>query len=261
MLQQCNMYQIGDTMTTYETLGYPNMSNWPVDTCGLPPSIFDIKRARAFAMGKPGTKRELAVAAYLRDTAAQYDTKAVAWALQQVIGGAFNPLLNVINADFVGSAKLGSVIKAKVGNGTAYKLVLNDKGMAKLQACGLAEKPVDGPVDDYGQPVTEKPVDGPVAEKPVDPVAEKPVDPVAEKPVETKAPAKPAKQGKGKGKGKPASTVAPAETPISDAAAAVADKLVEGLNSYVNGEVPATGNVLTEYGPPVETVTVETVTP
>ena len=225
-------------MTTYESLGYPNMSNWPVDTCGQPPTIFDIKRARVFAMGKPGTKRELAVAAYLRDTAAQYDTKAVAWALQQVIGGAFNPLLNVINADFVGSAKLGTVIKAKVGNGTAYKLVLNDKAMAKLAACGLAEKPVDGPVDAYGQPLAEKPVDGPV---------------------EIKAPAKAAKQGKGKGKGKTASTVAAAETPISEAAAAVANKLVEGLNDYLAGDVPATGNVLTEYGPPVETV--ETVTP
>jgi hypothetical protein len=44
----------------------------------------------------PGTKRELAVAAYLRDEAGQYTLIRVAEALRAVLGGEFNVQRNVV---------------------------------------------------------------------------------------------------------------------------------------------------------------------
>ncbi len=110
---------------------YPKLKSWPTK-CGEAPSRDLIIMARGLAVGRPGTKRELAVAAYLRDCAGSFNTQLVAAALQHVVGGTFNPMLNVVNRDVCSGMGLGKVIKAKVEGGTSYRLELNAKGRARV---------------------------------------------------------------------------------------------------------------------------------
>jgi hypothetical protein len=100
---------------TAEKVGYfPNLEAWPRDKAGPPPSRDNIIAARALLGGNQSSKRELAVAAYLRPDALKYHTGQVALALQLVRGGSFNPLLNVVNRDLVRKWKLGEVDKVKI---------------------------------------------------------------------------------------------------------------------------------------------------
>lgn len=226
-------------MTTYEQLGYTNMTAWPAD-CGAPPSPELIMQVRCLHIAKPATKRELALATYIRETALNYNTQQVAYALQQAMGGQFNPILNAVNITFK-YMKLGECVTAKVNNGTAYKLILNDKAMRLL---GMSV-PVKGSVDDYGQPL------------PVTVEAPKPVEVL----VETVTPAKAGKGTKGKGKGKTKGQGQAPETAISEPIAApgeptvitgssqVADALVEAMAKFDQGYVPDTDAVMTEIQP------------
>ena len=107
---------------SYETLGYGNMAAWP-QHAGPPPSLDDIITVRALRIGRPGSKRELALAAYNRDCALQYNVGVVAAALHAVMPNTIlNPIQNAANADFEVKLQYGKVIKAKVNGGTAYKL-------------------------------------------------------------------------------------------------------------------------------------------
>jgi hypothetical protein len=116
---------------------YPQLKAWP-KAAGAAPSRDHIIMARALGVGRVGTKRELAVASYLRDDALSYNTGTIAAALQAVVGGTYNTLLNVINRDVCGAMNLGKCIKAKVDGGTAYKLELNARGKTKVERYKLA---------------------------------------------------------------------------------------------------------------------------
>ena len=123
---------------------YPKLKAWPAKA-GHAPDKVCIASARAL-LGSPrsaGSKRELAIAAYLRADSGKYHVGLVADALMKVCGGSFNPLLNVINADIERSMGLGKCIKAKVEGGTSYRLELNAKGKARvakyLTAMGLVK--------------------------------------------------------------------------------------------------------------------------
>ena len=112
---------------------YPQLKQWP-KAAGLPPTRDHIITARALGVGRPGTKRELAVAAYLRDDAGLYHTGVIAAALVRVVGGTFNPMLNVVNRDLYASMGLiKTPLKVKVDGGTSYRLELNSKGVAKVE--------------------------------------------------------------------------------------------------------------------------------
>jgi hypothetical protein len=108
---------------------YPNLAAWPV-SCGPAPLPTHILTARALGMGA-GTKRELAVAAYLRDDAGQFTLVQVAEALRAVLGGEFNVQRNVANN--LQSGGLVKINKATVENGTSYRLELTEKGEAKVK--------------------------------------------------------------------------------------------------------------------------------
>jgi hypothetical protein len=259
---------------SYETLGYGNMTAWP-QHAGPPPSLDDIITARAMHIGKPGTKRELAIAAYLRECANTVPTGVVAAALQAVLKGDLNPLHNVANADFERSLQYGRVIKTKVGSGTAYKLQLFEKTQqiiteyrAKFMATVAAMIPT--------QPVTEVQADATTTALDVSPTTlpdtqaceatAAPLKGVDTGEVHTVLgmPAKAAKGTKGKFKSKKASRVAKTETLTSEAPAAVvtvesskavADALVAGFNAYINGVLPDSDNLLLTYQPEAEVLT------
>lgn len=114
---------------------YPKLKAWP-KAAGAAPTRMHIVMARAL-LNSPraaGSKRELAIAAYLRDDAASVNTHLVAKALADVVGGTLNPLLNVVNRDVAGAngLNLGKCIKAKVEGGTSYRLELNARGKARV---------------------------------------------------------------------------------------------------------------------------------
>jgi hypothetical protein len=118
---------------------YPNLKKWP-KACGAAPSRELILTARALAVGRDGSKRELATAAYLRPDAGQYHTGLVAAALQVVLGGKFNPIMNAVNHTLYRSMQvINPVIKAKVDGGTSYRIELNGKGKAKVARYMAAE--------------------------------------------------------------------------------------------------------------------------
>jgi hypothetical protein len=79
----------------------------------------------------PGTKRELAVAAYLRDEASQHTLVQVAEALGAVLGGEFNVQRNVVKGlETDGLVTLNKVTTAGVG--TSFRLELTPQGQAKV---------------------------------------------------------------------------------------------------------------------------------
>jgi hypothetical protein len=109
---------------------YPNLGAWPV-SAGPAPLPAHISIARALGMG-PGTKRELAVAAYLRDDAGQYTLIQVADALRAVLGGEFNVQRNVVKGlEADGLVKLNKVTTEGVG--TSFHLELTSAGAAQLK--------------------------------------------------------------------------------------------------------------------------------
>ncbi len=85
-----------------------------------------------------GTKRELAVAAYLRDQASQYTLVQVAEALRAVLGGEFNVQRNVVNGLHAGGLVKISKITTE-GIGTSFRLELTHQGEEKVKAW-LAER-------------------------------------------------------------------------------------------------------------------------
>jgi hypothetical protein len=110
-------------------VSYPNLAAWPV-SAGPAPLPAHILTARALGMG-PGTKRELAVASYLRDEASQFTLIQVAEALRAVLGGEFNVQRNVVK----GLEADGLVTLNKVtteGVGTSFHLELTLKGHAEV---------------------------------------------------------------------------------------------------------------------------------
>jgi hypothetical protein len=120
---------------------YPNLSAWPTGA-GPAPLPAHILAARALGMG-PGTKRELAVAAYLRCEAAQFTLIQVAEALRAVLGGELNVQRNVVK----GLKADGLVELNKVtieGVGTSFHLELTQEGETKVNKW-LAEHQDAGP--------------------------------------------------------------------------------------------------------------------
>jgi hypothetical protein len=118
---------------------YPNLQAWP-ESAGPAPLPMHILTARALGMG-PGTKRELAVAAYLRDEAGQFTLVQVAEALRAVLGGEFNVQRNVVKGlEADGLAKLSKITTEVVG--TAFHLELTAVGETKVSKW-LAER--EGP--------------------------------------------------------------------------------------------------------------------
>jgi hypothetical protein len=113
--------------------GSYNLQGWPRDEAGPPPSRDNIIAARALLGSNEPSKRELAVAAYLRSDGLKYHTNQVARALQLVRGGALNPLLNVVNRDLVRKWKLGEVHKVKIEGGTAYQFRPNEAGLRRIE--------------------------------------------------------------------------------------------------------------------------------
>jgi hypothetical protein len=113
---------------------------WP-KSAGPAPSRDQLIDAHALLGGKTatlGSKKLLAVAAYLRPTAVEYTTDAVAIALQAacIPGGSRDPKLNVFNHDLgcngniAAQHRLVDHVKTKVNGGTAYAAVLNKRGAA-----------------------------------------------------------------------------------------------------------------------------------
>ncbi len=145
---------------------YPRIKAWPAKAGTAPDKVL-IASARALlgSSRSAGSKRELAIAAYLRADSGTYAVGLVADALQRVCGGSFNPLLNVINADIERNMNLGKCIKAKVADGkaTSYRLELNAKGRARvakaLLAWGLA-MPVEPAQAPAGENVTHAAPEG-----------------------------------------------------------------------------------------------------
>jgi hypothetical protein len=93
----------------------------------------------------PGTKRELAVAAHLRDEASQFTLVQVAEALRAVLGGELNVQRNVVKgleADAL--VKLDKVTTEGVG--TSFHLELTAKGQAEVNRW-LADHKAAGPND------------------------------------------------------------------------------------------------------------------
>jgi hypothetical protein len=112
-------------------VSYPNLAAWP-ESAGPAPLPAHILTARALGMG-PGTKRELAVAAYLRDEAGQYTLIRVAEALRAVLGGEFNVQRNVVKGlEADGLVKLNKVTIEGVG--TSFHLELTAAGEKKVTA-------------------------------------------------------------------------------------------------------------------------------
>jgi hypothetical protein len=108
---------------------YPNLGAWPV-SAGSVPLPAHILAARALGIG-PGTKRELAVAAYLRGEAGQFTLIQVAEALRAVLGGEFNVQRNVVKGlEADGLVKLTKITK-EVG-GTSFHLELTATGVATV---------------------------------------------------------------------------------------------------------------------------------
>jgi hypothetical protein len=114
---------------------YPNLAAWPANA-GPVPLQTHLLTARALGMGA-GTKRELAVAAYLRDEAGQFTLTTVAEALRAVLGGEFNVQRNVANS--LQSGGFVKVTKGTTEGGASYHLELTEKGQAKVNE-GLAER-------------------------------------------------------------------------------------------------------------------------
>jgi hypothetical protein len=109
---------------------YPNLAAWPV-SAGPAPLPAHILAARAVGMG-PGTKRELAVAAYLREDAGQFTLVQVAEALRAVLGGEFNVQRNVVKGlEADGLVKLNKVTTEGVG--TSYHLQLTAAGETQVK--------------------------------------------------------------------------------------------------------------------------------
>jgi hypothetical protein len=108
---------------------YPNLAAWPL-SAGPAPLPAHILTARALGMG-PGTKRELAVAAYLRDEASQHTLVQVAEGLRAVLGGEFNVQRNVVKGlETDGLVRLNKVTIEGVG--TSFRLELTPQGQAKV---------------------------------------------------------------------------------------------------------------------------------
>jgi hypothetical protein len=108
---------------------YPNLAAWPA-SAGPAPLSAHILTAPALGMGA-GTKRELAVAAYLRDEAGQFTLVQVAEALRAVLGGEFNVQRNVVKGlEADGLAKLSKVTTEGVG--TSFRLELTPQGQDKV---------------------------------------------------------------------------------------------------------------------------------
>jgi hypothetical protein len=108
---------------------YPNLAAWP-PSAGPAPLPAHILTARALGMG-PGTKRELAVAAYLRDEASQHTLVQVAEALRAVLGGEFNVQRNVVKGlETDGLVRLNKITTEGVG--TSFHLQLMPQGQAKV---------------------------------------------------------------------------------------------------------------------------------
>jgi hypothetical protein len=110
---------------------YPNLKKWP-KAAGPAPTRLHIATARALNIWRGGTKHELAVAAYCRDDATEYSVKTVAVALQCVLGGVYNPIMNAVNADIDATYGYGKAHKVKVGTQTAYRVEFSAKGRAKV---------------------------------------------------------------------------------------------------------------------------------
>jgi hypothetical protein len=110
------------------TLATILLAAWTV-SAGPAPLRTHILTARALGMGA-GTKRELAVAAYLRDEANQFTLSKVAEALRAVLGGEFNVQRNVVNGLQAGG--LVKINKVTAEDGTSYRLELTAKGEARV---------------------------------------------------------------------------------------------------------------------------------
>ena len=109
---------------------YPNLAAWPT-SAGPAPLPAHILTARALGMG-PGTKRELAVAAYLRADAGQFTLIQVAEALRAVLGGEFNVQRNVVKTlEADGLVKVNKVITE--GTGTSLHLELTAAGETRVR--------------------------------------------------------------------------------------------------------------------------------
>jgi hypothetical protein len=90
------------------------LKRWP-KAYGPVPTRIELAKARALVGGRAGSKRELAVAAYLRPCAGSYTTGMVAWATKAVFNDTYNPILNVVNAELgADGAKLVNVVKTKI---------------------------------------------------------------------------------------------------------------------------------------------------
>jgi hypothetical protein len=134
------------------TGSYANLKAWPRDKAGPPPSRDNIIAARGLVGSNRPSKRELAVAAYLRSVALKYHTNQVALALQLVCGGSLNPLLNVANRDLERKWNLGKVHKVKIEGGTAYQFRPNETGLRRIEkfkaGLGAHPEPVVAPERD-----------------------------------------------------------------------------------------------------------------
>jgi hypothetical protein len=106
---------------------------WP-KAAGPVPTRDQLITARALlAGGRPASKRELAVAAYLRPQAGNYTTHQIGVALSTVFNNAFNEILNVVNIELVDTHRLCTATKVKITpkgdrTGTSYSLALTPKG-------------------------------------------------------------------------------------------------------------------------------------
>ncbi len=128
------------------TLGY-NLKAWPKAIAGPAPGLRELHTARAIGphMYGPVSKGELAVAAYLRDCAAQFNVYDVGVALETVMSsnggrvGTNDHKMNVVNQKLLPARLVTLGDKVKVGRKgetakVAYALKLTAKGQAKLDA-------------------------------------------------------------------------------------------------------------------------------
>lgn len=272
-------------MITYEQLGYPHMANWP-SIAGPPPTVDDIITIRGLGKFTAGTKRELALAAYNRECASQYNTKLVAAALAEVMPGSkYNPMHNVANIEFETALQYGKVLKTKVGGGTAYKLQMFEKTL-KLVAAYREKFMASVATMIPAQPVTESQADATATVLDVSP-ADVPASPACEAPAPlaltdtpaTDTPATAPKGTKGSFKSKKATTLAKTETLTSEAVTnatqsvagvtpkglaavtvpttvtgsnEVAEALIAGYENYANGVLPESDMLLLTYQPETE---------